>query len=151
MPIDKAEFKNGKRYSEVEDEIIAFLNERKEKAFTSQEIMAGVHFNTDFSTHEKAEISTFAVADFTTLLHELSSEEKIETKIVEGQVYFATVAAGEGVAKCPKCRLEITAPRKVWKMTGRPDKSGRRLQLTIGLFKCPTHGSFRATLNKQKI
>jgi len=148
MPIAKTEFQNGKRYNEVEDGITSFLKERKENAFTSQEIMAGVHFHTDFSTLETARISTFAVADFTSLLYEMVSKGKITAKIVEGQMYFM---AGGGIAKCPKCGAEVAEPKKTWKMAGRPDRKGKRLQLHIGLFKCPKHGNFRVTLGKQKI
>ncbi len=56
------------------------------------------------------------------------------------------------MAKCPKCGNEVARPRKSWKMAGRPDKSGKRLQLEIGLFDCPKcHGAFRKTLSKKKI
>jgi len=34
----------------------------------AQEIMGGVHYHTDFSTPEISRMSTFAIADFTTLL-----------------------------------------------------------------------------------
>ncbi len=56
------------------------------------------------------------------------------------------------MAKCPKCGAEAARPRKTWKMAGRPDKQGKRLQLEIGLFDCPKCGSvFRKTLGKKKI
>jgi len=151
MPIDKKEFQTGKNLSQIEDGIIAFLKERKENAFTSHEIMEGVNFHTTFTTFETTRISTFATADFTTLLHELVSKGKIKSKIVEGQMYFATAAEGEGVAKCPKCGTLVTQPEKTWKMTGRPNKKGQRLQLHIGLFKCPRHGAFRKALSKKRI
>ena len=151
MPIDKKEFQNGKKLSEIDDGILVFLKERKENAFTSHEIMEGVNFHTNFSTFETTRISTFATADFSTLLHELVSKGKIRSKIVEGQMYFATGAEGEGVAKCPKCGTVVTQPEKTWKMAGRPNKKGQRLQLTIGLFKCPKHGNFRKVLSKQRI
>jgi len=148
MPIDKAEFQKGKSQTEIEDNILAFLNERKENAFTSNEIMEGVNFHSNFSTLETTRISTFAIVDFNTILHELVSKGRIRIKIVEGQVYFA---AATGIAKCPKCGTEIAEPRKTWKMTGRPDKMGQRLQLHIGLYRCPRHGNFRKALSKQKI
>jgi len=47
MPITKEEFEAGKLHSKVEEKIISFLNERK-GAFTSQEIMGGIHYHTDF-------------------------------------------------------------------------------------------------------
>jgi uncharacterized protein (UPF0212 family) len=56
------------------------------------------------------------------------------------------------MAKCPKCGTEVSKPRKTWKMAGRPDKSGKRLQLEIGLYDCPKcHKAFRKTLGKKKI
>ncbi len=56
------------------------------------------------------------------------------------------------MAKCPKCRTEVSRPKKTWKMAGRPDKSGKRTQLEIGLYECPKcHKSFREVLSKKKI
>ena len=46
MPINKEEFEARKLHSKVEEEITSFLNERKEGAFTSQEIMGGIHART---------------------------------------------------------------------------------------------------------
>jgi len=48
MPINKEEFERGRLHGEVEEEIISFLNERKERAFTSQEIMVGIAHHADF-------------------------------------------------------------------------------------------------------
>jgi len=56
------------------------------------------------------------------------------------------------MAKCPKCGTEVSTPKKRWTMAGRPDKSGKRMQLEIGLFDCPKcHKPFRYVLNKRKI
>lgn len=42
--------------------------------------------------------------------------------------------------------------RKKWKMAGRPDKQGKRLQLEIGLYDCPKcKKAFRVVLGKKKI
>lgn len=147
MPIDKEEFENANLQSEVEESIISFLNQRKEGAFTPQEIMDGVHFHTDFSTPETAMMSTFAITDFTSILHDLARERKVTMKTIGGRLYY-TIDQG---AKCPKCGIEYARPRKSWKMAGRPDKKGKRLQLHIGLYNCPRHGNFRAVLAKQKI
>ncbi len=148
MPVDNKEFENGDPRGKMAEEIIAFLKERKEGAFTSQEIMGGLHYHTDFSTLEVAKMSTFAIADFTALLHDLVKEEKIKMKIIRGRMYFTMGA--DIVAKCPKCGDRIAA-KKTWKMAGRPDKKGKRLQLHIALFKCPKHGNFRTVLEKRKI
>ena len=64
MPVSKTKFQTGLLRNEVEVEIISFLKERKESAYTSQEIMAGIDYKTDFNTKETCKISTFAVADF---------------------------------------------------------------------------------------
>ncbi len=54
------------------------------------------------------------------------------------------------MAKCPRCGGEVSTPRKSWKMAGRPDRNGKRTELTIGLFDC-CGKSFRAVLAKRKI
>jgi hypothetical protein len=53
------------------------------------------------------------------------------------------------MAKCPKCGKEV-APKKTWKMAGKPDKTGKRMELTIGLSEC-CGKTFRTVLSKQKI
>ena len=63
--------------------------------------------------------------------------------------YFITIKGGELMAKCPKCGKEV-APKKSWKMAGRPDKAGKRMELTIGLCEC-CGKTFRTTISKQKI
>jgi len=70
-------------------------------------------------------------------------------KAVRDRMYF--MAGGDGAAECPKCKREIPNPRKTWKMAGRPDKKGKRTELTIGLYDCPKHGAFRSVLSKRKI
>jgi len=148
-PIEKEEFEEGKTSSKLEDEIILFLKERGEKAFTSQEIMGGMeYFHTDFSNPDIAHMSAFAIANFTTLLYDLVNKGKISSKTIKGQMYFLVE---ENKVKCPKCETQVAEPKKTWMMTGRPDKQGKRLQLHIGLFKCPKHGNFRIVLAKQKI
>lgn len=48
------------------------------------------------------------------------------------------------MAKCPKCGKEV-APKKTWKTAGRPDKTGKRTELTIGLCEC-CGKTFRTTI-----
>jgi hypothetical protein len=148
MPISKREFERGKIHSKVEDEILSFLKERKDGAFTSQEIMGGIHYHTDFNTPEISKMSTFAIADFTTLLHDLVRRGNIQMKVVRNRMYYMIIDVQ--VAKCPNCG-EPFEPKKTWKMAGRPDRKGERLQLHIGLYKCPKHGTFRKVLDKRKI
>jgi RNase P subunit RPR2 len=148
MPITKQKFEGGKLHSKIEDEILSFLKDRKTGAFTSQEIMAGIRYPTDFSTPEISKMSTFAIADFTIFLHDLMRRDIVQMKIVSNRMYF--MLKDQHRAKCPECNRTIE-PKKTWKMAGRPDKKGKRLQLYIGLFKCPKHGNFRKVLDKRKI
>jgi hypothetical protein len=53
------------------------------------------------------------------------------------------------MVKCPKCKGEVK-PKKTWKMAGRKDKSGKRTELTIGLYEC-CGKTFRSVINKRKI
>jgi hypothetical protein len=56
------------------------------------------------------------------------------------------------MAKCPKCVTDTSKPKKTWKMAGRPDKAGKRMQLEIGLYECPKCSHvFREVLSKKKI
>jgi len=54
------------------------------------------------------------------------------------------------MAKCPSCGKEVSNPKKTWKMAGKPDKNGKRTELTIGLYEhCGK--TFRSTLGKRKV
>ena len=148
MPVSKIRFQRGILQNDVEVEIISFLKKRKESAFTAQEIMAGLDFKTDFSNYETSKISTFAIANFSILLHEMVKQGNVEMKFIRNKKYYTSNDINS--AKCPKCKMPIK-PKKTWKMAGRPDKKGKRLQLHIGLYYCPDHGSFRKILEKRKI
>lgn len=75
------------------------------------------------------------------LINLLSTELEIQLAVVKNNM-----------AKCIKCGAEVGTPKKRWKMTGRPDKAGKRMQMEIGLFECPKcHTKFRVALSKQKI
>ena len=55
------------------------------------------------------------------------------------------------IEACPECGRPAGFV-KSWKMAGRPSKTGERLQLTIGLFRCDTcQKTFRNVLKKEKI
>jgi hypothetical protein len=54
------------------------------------------------------------------------------------------------MAKCPKCGMPVASPRKTWKMAGRPDRNGKRTELTIGLYDHCSK-SFRKVIAKRKI
>jgi endogenous inhibitor of DNA gyrase (YacG/DUF329 family) len=63
------------------------------------------------------------------------------------------------MAKCPICGTNVDKPRppspgkkNPWTMRGRPDKSGKRMELTIGIFDCPKcKKPFREVLSKKKV
>ena len=65
----------------------------------------------------------------------------------------AIIRSKSNMGKCPKCTTEVAKPKKTWKMAGRPDKAGKRMQLEIGLYECPKQCGkvFREVLSKQKI
>jgi hypothetical protein len=51
-------------------------------------------------------------------------------------------------SKCPKCET-LNTPIKTWKMAGRPNRKGEKLELTIGYHKCKNcNKSFRKVLKK---
>jgi hypothetical protein len=54
------------------------------------------------------------------------------------------------LAKCPDCGKDVKDAKKTWKMAGKPDKQGKRTQLTIGLFDC-CGKTFRQVLEKKKV
>jgi len=56
------------------------------------------------------------------------------------------------MAKCKTCGTDVATPKKSWTMAGRPDKAGKKVELTIGLFDCPKcKKPFRVALSKRKI
>ena len=53
--------------------------------------------------------------------------------------------------ECPKCGTQ-TNPLKTWKMAGKPSKTGERLEITIGFYKCNNcRKTFRKVIKKEKI
>lgn len=110
--------------------------------------MGGLRIDVDFSNPETSKMSTFSIAEFMALLYDLVRKERVEMNFIDGRMYFM---AREESVKCPKCGMKVAAPKKKWEMIGRPDNKGKRMQLVIGIFKCPRHGTFRAVLSKQKI
>ena len=65
-------------------------------------------------------------------------------------IHMITWFVGNIMAKCPTCGKEVKTATKTWKMAGKPDKKGKRTQLTIALYKC-CDKSFREVLDKKKI
>jgi len=68
------------------------------------------------------------------------------------KTWISIITEENKMAKCPKCATEVSKPKKSWKMAGRPDKQGKRMQLEIGLHECPKcKATFREVLSKKKI
>ena len=65
-------------------------------------------------------------------------------------IHMITSSAGIIMAKCPTCGKEVKNATKTWKMAGKPDKKGKRTQLTIALYKC-CDKTFREVVDKKKI
>jgi adenine-specific DNA methylase len=63
---------------------------------------------------------------------------------------YVTMNRGIPMAKCPVCGKDVKTAKKTWKMAGKPDKKGKRTQLTIGLYEC-CDKTFREVLDKKKI
>jgi hypothetical protein len=74
------------------------------------------------------------------------NQEKSKVLVYAKLTHFFVPMTFENVQKCGK---EV-APKKTWKMAGKPDKTGKRMQLEIGLCECRGK-TFRTVLNEQKI
>jgi hypothetical protein len=66
------------------------------------------------------------------------------------QMHMIRSTRGIIMAKCPTCGKEVKTAKKTWKMAGKPDKKGKRTQLTIALYDC-CGKTFREVLDKKKI
>jgi len=77
--------------------------------------------------------------------------EVVRRQLIEAMTYKPVELEKGKLAKCPKCGTEAS-PLKTWKMAGKPDRTGERLQLTVGYYKCPNcHKTFREVMAKEKI
>jgi len=96
--------------------------------------------------------------DFARWIRDVFKETQLADRIVAIQSTGETLRAellnalcNPDVAECPECQC-LTTLTKSWQMTGRPSKSGERLKLTIGLYKCSDCGkTFRKALKKEKV
>ncbi len=77
--------------------------------------------------------------------------EKIDKTGEELRKELLNLLSNPEKAACPSCGIE-TSPVKTWKMAGRPSRTGERLQLTIGYYKCPKcNKTFRRVIAKEKL
>lgn len=91
MPIEQKEFERSS--INLEEEIVSFLNARRGRAFTSDEIMNATNFRTDFDLHGTTKISVFVVANFVAVLNDLVAKGRIRRKVVNNRMYFIAVDA----------------------------------------------------------
>jgi hypothetical protein len=88
MPINRDEFESGRVLSNLERAIVAFLEKSRDKAFPSDEIMDGIHLQTDFSDIFRAIISGVVVLGFPSILQRLATDRKIRMNIIGGRYYY---------------------------------------------------------------
>jgi hypothetical protein len=91
MPITRKEFERSR--INLEKEIVTFLNARKDKAYTSDEIMGATNFHTDFDFQVTAKTPVFVVANFVAFLNDLAAKRRIRRKVVNNRMYFTAAEA----------------------------------------------------------
>ena len=64
--------------------------------------------------------------------------------------HMITLNRRDNHGKMPNLWKRSKNAKKTWKMAGKPDKKGKRTQLTIGLYEC-CDKTFREVLDKKKI
>lgn len=90
MPIDKSRFERVS--NQLEEEILTFLKKRKGKAFTADEIMGATSLYVYLDLPVTSKTSTFMVANFVAVLHDLVDKGKISRKVVDHRMYFIVSA-----------------------------------------------------------
>ena len=73
---------------DLEKEIVSFLKTHRTRAYTSDEIMNVTNLHVDFDLQITTKISTFVVANFVALLHDLAAQGRIRRKVVNNRIYF---------------------------------------------------------------
>ena len=90
MPIDKKKFERVS--NRLEEEILSFLKKHKGKAFTADEIMREASFYVYLDLPVSSKTSSFMVANFVAVLHDLVSKGVISRKVVDNRMYFMATA-----------------------------------------------------------
>jgi hypothetical protein len=104
------------------------------------------------SRPQNKNITTTGITPFTNETYSYYEEVDLRIAFIHEVLNVNSVhiiMEAKNMAKCPKCGKEV-APKKTWKMAGKPNKEGKRLELTIALSEC-CGKSFRTVVSKQKI
>jgi hypothetical protein len=105
-PISRKEFEKGN--VNLKKEILAFLDANNEKAFTAEEIMSKVSFQTNLDLEAAPRVSVFIAANLAAFLNDLAAEGSIKRKVVSNRMYFMSVKEGSN----QKSIKVTTAPNK---------------------------------------
>ena len=119
-----------------------FLEKVKEVSVTSIEF----HQNRgDFARWIRDALGAVSLADSVEIVKETG--EGLRKRLIN----IASHPEATVLASCPQCRAE-TRPKKIWSMAGRPSRTGERLKLTIGYYRCSECGKpFRKVIAKEKV
>ena len=85
-PIDHEEFEKGP--INLKEEILAFLNKNRDKAYTSDEIMNATSFKTSFDFEAASKVSVLIAANFVAFLNDVATDGSIKRKVVNNRMYF---------------------------------------------------------------
>jgi hypothetical protein len=88
-PIDRKGFEAGS--VNLKEEILAFLNTHKDKAYTADEIMNRTSLQTSLDLKAAPKISIFITANFVAFLNDLAADGWIKSKVVNNRMYFMAV------------------------------------------------------------
>jgi hypothetical protein len=87
LPITRKEFE--KRATNLEKEIVDFLNAHKGNAYTSDEVMNATSFQTEFDLEGAPKITVLRVANFVAFINDLAARGEIRREVVNNRLYFS--------------------------------------------------------------
>jgi hypothetical protein len=86
MPITRKEFDS--RTTNLEKEIVDFLNAHRGNAYTSEEIMNATSFRTEFDFDAEPKIAVLTAANFVAFINDLAARGDIRREFVNNRMYF---------------------------------------------------------------
>lgn len=85
-PITDKEFENSS--INLKEEIIAFLKEHQDKAYTAEEIMNKTSLQTSLDLVSAPNITFFIASNFVAFLNDLAVSGEIKRKVARNRMYF---------------------------------------------------------------